>query len=523
MNNKKKRSKNPGIDSAVFWPSVIISAILVIWGIAANDSFAKAINIIFDFLVGKFSWLYLLFVSIVLVVTIIVGLSKYGDIKLGKPDDKPELSTASWFAILFGAGMGIGLVFWGIAEPISHYISPPFGEGQTTESALIAIRYSLFHWGLHPWALYSLFGMMIAYFGFRRGLPQLPSSTLYPLIGEKGVKGLTGKIFDITAVFATLFGIVTSLGLGAQQINSGLNYMLGIPVNNSVTIIIISVITALFILAVVSGLEKGIKFVGNLNLYLSFVILIMLLIVGPTFFILKYFTEGIGGYLQHIFEMSFYTSSVAQSAWPGWWTVFYWAWWIAWTPFVGGFIARISRGRTIREFVIATLFIPTILSFVWISIMGGSAIWLEEMGPGGVIGPVQKDIASAFFVTLGKFPLGYLMSLIALVLVATYFITSANGATFVMGMLTSHGALNPLNRIKITWGVAEGLVAIILVLAGGLSALQTASIVGAFPFMLFMCFSIYAFFKALKKDITSLDNGNFVGDLEFNTGETQNL
>ncbi|MFW5986147.1 MAG: BCCT family transporter [Halanaerobiales bacterium] len=520
---KKPKSKaGLRIDSAVFWPSVIISVILILWGTVANDSFARVVNFLFDFLVGKFSWFYLLFVSGVLVVTVIAGLSKYGDIKLGKPDDEPELSSPSWFAILFGAGMGIGLVFWGIAEPISHYISPPFGEGQTAESALLAIRYSFFHWGLHPWALYSMFGMMIAYFSFRRGLPQLPSSTLYPLLGEKGVKGITGKIFDITAVFATLFGLVTSLGLGAQQINSGLNYLLGVPVNDGITVLIIAVITVLFIMAVVSGLEKGIKFVGNLNLYLSFLILIMLTLVGPTFFIFQYFTEGLGGYLQNIFDMSFFTSSIGQSPWPGWWTVFYWAWWIAWTPFVGGFIARISRGRTIREFVIATLFIPTILSFIWISVMGGSAIWLEEFGAGGVIEPVQQDIASAFFVTLGKFPLGFLMSLIALVLVGTYFITSANGATFVMGMLTSYGDLNPLNRLKITWGAAEGLIAIVLVLAGGLSALQTASIVGAFPFMLFMIFSIYSFFKAVKTDYKLIDKGEFIGEVELKYGNTIN-
>jgi glycine betaine transporter len=500
MNTRKKNKEKLNIDNAVFWPSVIISTLLIIWGILANNSFGKAINGVFNYLVGNFSWLYLLFVSAVLLITIFIGLSKYGNIKLGKPNDKPELSTSSWFAILFGAGMGIGLVFWGIAEPINHYISPPMGQGETVESALLAIRYSFFHWGLHPWALYSLFGMMIAYFGFRKDLPQLPSSTLYPLLGEKGIKGPIGKIFDITAVFATLFGLVTSLGLGAQQINSGLNYLFDIPINNLVTLIIIGIITIIFVAAVVSGLEKGIKFIGNLNLYLSFLILFIIILLGPSFFIFKYFTEGLGGYLQHIFEMSFFTSSIEQSPWPGWWTIFYWAWWIAWTPFVGGFIARISKGRTIREFVTATLFLPTLLSFIWISTMGGSAIWLERFSVGGIIAPVQENIASAFFVTLSKLPLNSVTSIIALVLVATYFITSANGATFVMGMLTSYGTLNPLNRIKVIWGIAEGLVAAILVLTGGLSALQTASIAGAFPFMLFMIISIYSFILAIRKD-----------------------
>ncbi|KXS40277.1 MULTISPECIES: glycine betaine uptake BCCT transporter [unclassified Candidatus Frackibacter] len=503
------------IDSAVFWPSAIISGILIIWGIVANESFGKAVNGVFDFLVGKFGWLYLIFVSAVLVVTLVVGLSKYGEIKLGKPDEEPEFSKRSWFAMLFSAGMGIGLVFWGVAEPIYHYASPPFGEGQTAESALLAIRYAFFHWGLHPWALYSLFGMMIAYFGFRRGMPQLPSSTLYPLVGKKGVKGLTGKVFDILAVFATLFGIATSLGLGAQQINSGLNVLFGIPNNNVTAVILIGIVTGAFILSAVTGLDKGIKILSNINISLGSLLLLLMIIVGPTIFIFDLLAQGIGGYFQNIFDMSFFTSPVKQNPWPGWWTIFYWAWWIAWTPFVGGFIARISRGRTIKEFVIGTLFLPTIVSFLWLAVMGGSAIWLEQFGAGGIVGPVKADIASAFFVTLGKFPLGSIMSLIATILIGTFFITSADSGTFVMGMLTSHGTLNPSTKVKVTWGVAEGLVAAILLLAGGLSALQTASIAGAFPFMLFMIFSIFAFFKALRNDYEFLEKGEFIGSVDL--------
>jgi len=507
--------KKKETDPIVFWVSVAISAALVIWGILATESFGKAVDAVFNFLVGNFGWSYLAFVSIVLGLTLVVGLSKFGEIKLGKPDEEPEFSTGSWFAMLFSAGMGIGLVFWGVAEPIKHYASPPFGDGQTVESALLAIRYSFFHWGLHPWALFSLFGMIIGYFGFRRGLPQLPSCTLYPLIGEKGVKGPIGKAFDILAIFATLFGIATSLGLGAQQINSGLNFLFNIPNNNFVAIIIIAVITIIFIIATVTGLEKGIKFVGNMNVNLSLVLLAVMIIIGPTVFIFKYLTEGLGLYLQNIFEMSFFTSSVGDSQWPGWWTIFYWAWWISWTPFVGGFIARISRGRTIREFVVATLFGPTILSFIWIATMGGSAIWLERFGAGGIVEPVQADIASAFFVTLGKFPLGGITSIIATILIGTYFITSANSATFVMGMLTSYGNLDPSRNVKITWGVFEGLIAAILLLAGGLSALQTAAIASAFPFMIFMCFSIWAFLKVLKEDHRALENGEFIGTIDF--------
>ncbi|SJZ30313.1 glycine betaine uptake BCCT transporter [Selenihalanaerobacter shriftii] len=509
------KNDNKGIDPIVFWVSVAISAVLVIWGILATESFGNAVDMVFNFLVGKFGWSYLLFVTVVLGLTLVVGLSKYGEIKLGKPEDEPEFSTGSWFAMLFSAGMGIGLVFWGVAEPVTHYASPPFGEGETVKSALVAIRYAFFHWGLHPWALFSLFGMIIGYFGFRRGLPQLPSCTLYPLIGEKGVKGPIGKAFDILAVFATLFGIATSLGLGAQQINSGLNFLLGVPNNNLVAIIIIAVITAIFILATVTGIEKGIKFIGNMNVNLSLVLLVVMIIVGPTVFIFKYLTQGLGGYFQNIFDMSFFTSPIENSKWPGWWTIFYWAWWISWTPFVGGFIARISKGRTIREFVIASLFGPTILSFIWIASMGGSAIWIEQFGAGGIVDPVQADIASAFFVTLGKLPLGNIMSIIATILIGTYFITSANSATFVMGMLTSYGTLDPSRKVTVTWGVFEGLIAAILLLAGGLSALQTAAIASAFPFMIFMCFSIAAFFKVLKKDYELLEQGEFIGTIDI--------
>ncbi|MCK8817724.1 BCCT family transporter [Natroniella sulfidigena] len=509
------KAKDVRIDPVVFWVSALISTALVAWGILATESFGVLVDRVDGFLVGNFGWAYLVFVSAVLVLTLVAGLSRFGDLKLGKPDEEPEFSTGSWFAMLFSAGMGIGLVFWGVAEPITHYAEPPFGAEESVESALLALRYTFFHWGLHPWALFSLFGMIIGYFGFRRGLPQLPSCTLYPLIGEKGVKGPIGKAFDILAIFATLFGIATSLGLGAQQINSGLNYLLGVPNNNLVAIVIIAIITAIFIIATVTGLEKGIQFIGNMNVNLSLVLLGLMIVVGPTIFIFQYLTEGAGHYLQNIFEMSAFTGSVGESEWPGWWTVFYWAWWISWTPFVGGFIARISRGRTIREFVVATLFGPTVLSFIWIATMGGSAIWLERFGAGGIVEPVQNDIASAFFVTLGQFPLGGIMSIIATILIATYFITSANSATFVMGMLTSYGALEPSRNVKITWGVFEGLIAAVLLLAGGLSALQTAAIASAFPFMFFMCLSIFSFFKVIQEDYRLTQQGEFIGTIDI--------
>ena len=500
----------------IFWVSAIISAALIVWGAIWTDHFGGIIDEVFAFLTENFAWLYLIFTSAILVIVIILGLSKYGQIKLGKPDDEPEYTTRSWIAMLFSAGMGIGLVFWGVAEPVMHYAAPPFGiEGETAEAATTAIGVSMFHWGFHPWALYAFFGMILAYFSFRRGLPQLPSSTLYPLFGKRGVKGPLGKIFNILAVFATLFGIATSLGLGAQQINGGLNELFGIAISNTNATIIVVLVTIAFIISAVTGIDKGIKYLSNINITIGGILLVMMIVLGPTVFILDFLTQGIGNYVGNIFDYSFFTSPVEGSPWPGWWTIFYWAWWIAWTPFVGGFIARISKGRTIKEFVAGVVLVPAVVGLVWFSTMGGSGIWLEQFGAGGVIDPVHEDIASAFFVVLTQFPLGMLMAILATILISTFFITSADSGTFVMGVLTSKGKLNPSTQVKVTWGVLEGLIAAVLILAGGLEALQTASIAGAFPFMLFLLLAIAGMFKALNRDVRHLERGEFIGDIDL--------
>ena len=504
------------IDPTIFWVSAIISAILIVWGAVWTDQFGGMINSIFEFLTGNFAWLYLIFTSAILVVVIILGVSKYGQIKLGKPDDEPEFSTRSWIAMLFSAGMGIGLVFWGVAEPVMHYVTPPFGmEGETAEAGITAIGASFFHWGLHPWALYAFFGMMLAYFSFRRGLPQLPSSTLYPLFGKRGVKGPLGKIFNILAVFATLFGIATSLGLGAQQINSGLNELFGIAVSNTNATIIVVLVTFAFIISAVTGIDKGIKYLSNVNITIGGILLVMVIILGPTVFILDYLTQGFGNYIGNIFDYSFFTSPIEGEPWPGWWTIFYWAWWIAWTPFVGGFIARISKGRTIKEFVAGVVFVPAVVGIFWFATMGGSGLWMEMFGDVNVVDPVHEDIASAFFVVLTQLPLGLVMSILALILISTFFITSADSGTFVMGTLTSKGKLNPSTQVKVTWGVIEGLIAAVLLLAGGLDALQTASIAGAFPFMLFLILALAGTFKALNRDLDHIERGEFIGDIDL--------
>ncbi|MGM0420466.1 MAG: glycine betaine uptake BCCT transporter [Bacillota bacterium] len=504
------------IDPAIFWISVVISAVLIVWGAVATDQFGGIIDSVFNFLVGNFGWLYLLFTMVVFALVIVLGFSRFGNIKLGKPDEEPEYSTRSWIAMLFSAGMGIGLVFWGVAEPIMHYVSPPFGmTGETEAAALEAGASAFFHWGLHPWALYAFFGLMLAYFSFRRGLPQLPSSTLYPVLGKKGVTGGWGKLFNILAVFATLFGIATSLGLGAQQINGGLSELFGLAVNNTVASIIVVIITIAFIISAVSGIDRGIKILSNVNITIGGILLVVVIIFGPTVFILNYTVQATGEYINQFFTRSFYTGSVSGDPWPGWWTIFYWAWWIAWTPFVGGFIARISRGRTIREFVVGVVIVPAIVGIVWFGTMGGTALHMQLFEGINIVDPVHEDIAVAFFITLQELPMGAILSILATILISTFFITSADSGTFVMGMLTSKGKLEPSTQVKVTWGIIEGFIAAVLILAGGLSALQTASIAGAFPFMLFVIVSMFGIFKALNEDYRLMEKGEFIGDIDI--------
>ncbi|HHX49984.1 MAG TPA: BCCT family transporter, partial [Clostridia bacterium] len=478
--------------------------IFVFWGAITPENASKSFGAAMAFFTDNFGWSYLLFVTLFLVFCIVVAFSKFGQIKLGKDDDKPDYSTWTWFAMLFSAGMGIGLVFWSVAEPMYHFAGPPFGEGNTLESARTAMRYVFLHWGLHPWAIYGVVGMALAYFQFRKSMPGLISSTLHPLLGDQGVQGPIGKAVDILAVFATLFGVATSLGLGAMQINSGLNYVYNIAENTNTTVMVIVVMTVLFIISAVTGINRGIKWLSNINMALAGLLMLFVLLLGPARAVLNIFIDTLGSYLQNIVGMSFYTDPYnTNPGWVGGWTIFYWAWWIAWGPFVGTFIARISKGRTVREFIIGVLIAPTFLSFIWLSIMGGTALTLEVSGAADIASAVSANMATALFAMLSNFPLAGLISTLGTILVATFFITSADSATFVMGMLTSGGDLEPKPGLKVFWGITEGAVAAVLLLAGGLGALQTASIVSAFPFMIVMILMCVALVKAFAQETVS--------------------
>lgn len=492
-------------NNTVFYASIALTLAIVFWGFLSPSSFEIAGNASFKFLSTNFNWFYTFTMTSFIVFAIWIGFfSKYKNIKLGGDDSKPEFSNSSWFAMLFSAGMGIGLVFFGISEPLSHYLNPMYGKGMTEEAAKFAITKSFLHWGLHPWANYCILGLGLAYMQFRKGKPGLISSIFIPILGEKGAKGPIGKIIDILAVFATAAGMATSLGLGTQQINSGLNYMFKIPETPMVQIILVVTITLIYTWTAISGVEKGIKAVSDLNLILVVVLLAGSFLFGPTVKILRTFVEGTGLYIQNFVQNSLEVGAFGKSSWFGDWTVFYWAWWIAWAPFTGIFIARISKGRTIKEFIAGVMLVPTIVSFIWFSIFAG----IDFATAGEVLLEASKSSATAFFIVMNNIPLGAVLSFVAIILLFTFFITSANSATFVLGMLSQEGDLNPTNTKKTIWGVVQSALALSLMIgsANGLKMLQTISIIAAFPFAFIMLFSMYSLVKALKTDEFIINN-----------------
>src|SRR5699024_6440846 len=415
-----------------------------------------------------------------------------------KPDDRPEYSTATWFAMLFSAGMGIGLVFWGAAEPLSHYITPPIADGETPEAYKEALKYTFFHWGIHAWAIYAVVGLGLAYFQFRKGSPGLISSTLKPIFGNK-MDGLLGNIIDILAVTATVIGVATTLGFGAKQINGGLSYLFGISISFPIQLIIVIIVTVLFIISAWSGIGKGIKYLSNTNLVLAVVLFGLVFVLGPTILMLNLFTDSFGQYVTDIVRMSFRSAPLNSGGreWINDWTVFYWAWWIAWSPFVGIFIARISKGRTIREFLVGVTLVPAVIGFLWFTVFGTSAIEVQKKG---MLDLGTLETEEVLFAVFSQFPWATILSIIALALIVTFFITSADSATFVLGMQTTNGSLTPPNQVKITWGVAQSAVAIILLYSGGLDALQNILIIAAFPFSLIIILMMVSLYRSLMEE-----------------------
>ncbi len=471
-----------------------------------REQSAEFFQSLLDGIGNTFGWFYILAANFFVVVMILIASSEYGKIRIGGPDALPEFSTFSWYAMLISAGMGIGLMFWSVGEPIFHFMTPsPMFDvpPSSAQSAQVALGLTYYHWGIHPWAIYALVGLSLAFFAYNRGLPLTIRSIFYPLLGEK-IYGFWGNLIDILSVLATLFGLATSLGLGVKQVASGLAHLFGTPNTELVAVVLIAAITFLAVLSVTAGLDKGVKILSQGNIYLAGAFMVFLLVVGPTVYIFKAFTQNIGFYIQNLPQLSFWVETyygAEGSNWQNPWTIFYWGWWISWSPFVGMFIARISKGRTVREFILGVMIFPTILSFLWMSSFGGSALWLQIAGGGDIADAVRKDVSTALFVMLEHFPLSQITSVIGITLVVVFFVTSSDSGSLVVDHLTSGGKLDSPVPQRIFWAVMEGVCAAALLMGGGLVALQSASIATGLPFavvLLIMCHSLY---KGLQEEV----------------------
>lgn len=484
-------------------PVFYISAGLILVFALFSGLFPSRAGSVFDALqagiVRDFGWFYILAVAIFLIFVLFLMMSRYGDVKLGPDDSEPEYSYLSWFAMLFSAGMGIGLLFFGVAEPIQHYALPPTGEGRTIESAREAMVLTFFHWGVHAWAIYIVVGLALAYFAFRRGLPLTLRSGLFPLIGNR-IHGPIGHAIDIFAVLGTMFGVATSLGFGVLQVNAGFAHLFGMPVSAPVQLILIAAITGLATLSAATGLDKGVKRLSELNIILAIGLLIFVLIAGSTVFLLQAFVQNVGTYLSAVVQRTFRMYAYEPNDWLGQWTLFYWGWWISWSPFVGMFIARISRGRTIREFVSGVLLVPALFTFFWMTVFGNTAISLDLSGAAPVVQTVVDNMPVALFEVLEQLPMATIASGIATLLVITFFVTSADSGALVIDMITSGAAPNPPVWQRIFWAICAGVVAAVLLLAGGLQALQTAALVSALPFAVVMLVICYGLLRALQTE-----------------------
>lgn len=496
----------PRVSKPVFIVSSLLIVGFIIFGVLFTETAGAVFSFLQTFITTKFGWFFIILVNIALVLCLYLALSRYGDIRLGHQTETPQYSLLSWIGMLFSAGIGIGLMYWGTAEPLYHYMAPPLGAAESIEAAKQAMNISFLHWGLHGWAIYTMVALALAYFHFRRGLPLSIRSTLYPLIGKK-IYGPWGHTVDILAVFGTMFGVVTSLGLGVMQINSGMESLFGLPNNLVVQFALIAFITALAAISVMMGLDKGIKRLSDINIGLTAILLAFMVLLGPTLFIFDSFVENLGNYLAAIVPLGTWGESYSETDWQAAWTIFYWAWWVSWSPFVGIFIARISRGRTIREFVLGVLFIPMMILFFWFTTFGGVAIHMElaalldpALASPSLVAAVQENSGSAIFKMVEYYPLVKPITLLIIVMIMLWFVTSSDSASFVIDMLTAGGDSNPPKIQRLFWATTEGVIAAILLAAGGLGALQAAAIVAGFPFALVVFVMMYALLRGLSRD-----------------------
>ena len=501
--SSKSASWHSNVNPNVFLSTVIIIGMFLAVVILAPNSFDLITKQLNQWVTDSFSWFYVLSVAIFLILLIYIALSDMGKIKLGQDHSLPSYSNTSWFAMLFTAGMGIGLMFFGVAEPVMHYVSPPAGDPETISAAQQAMRVTFFHWGLHAWAIYTLVGLALAYFAYRHQLPLKIRSALYPLIGSK-IHGPVGDTVDTFATIGTVFGVATTLGFGVTQINSGLNYLTGIEQSAQTQVILIIAVSAMASLSIFLGLDKGIKRLSELNLVLALALLLFVFFAGPSIYLLQTTIQNAGQYISNLFSMTFNLHAYQPDGWIGGWTIMYWAWWISWSPFVGMFIARVSEGRSIREFIVGVLLIPSGFTLIWMGFMGNAALHsiLHEANS-GLVAAVQRDSSVALFEFLHGLPFSGVMSLLATLLVMLFFVTSADSGALVTDYLTSKSENSPVWQ-RLFWTVLMALLAIVLLLAGGLGALQSATMLSALPFTLIMLLICWGLLKALRLDVVKM-------------------
>ena len=487
------------IEPAVFFPAAALVFVGVAYAVLAGEQAEQIFTGLRIAITETTGWLYTVGVGFFLVALLIVAFSDWGRIKLGPDDSEPEYGFAPWFAMLFSAGMGIGLMFFGVAEPLTHYIFPPEGDPETVAAARHSMVLTFFHWGIHAWGIYVVVGLSLAYFTYRHGLPLTIRSALYPLIGDR-IHGPLGHIVDTIAVLGTLFGVATSLGFGVTQINAGLNTLFDVPIDPTVQLVLIVVITATATLSVVAGLDAGIKRLSEINLYLAIALIGFVLLAGPTLFLISAYVQNIGEYLDELATLTFNLDAYGDGTWVNDWTLFYWGWWISWSPFVGMFIARISRGRTIREFIFGVLLGPTLFTFLWMTVYGDSALRLALSGGAETLVDTVRNGSSelALFAVLEHLPFTQITSVLAIILVATFFVTSSDSGSLVKSTLASGGSLNPPVSQRLFWAILEGVVAAVLLLTGGLAALQSATIAAALPFTLVLILAFAGLLRAFS-------------------------
>ncbi|MES1923860.1 choline BCCT transporter BetT [Salinisphaera sp. T31B1] len=499
-----------GINPPVFFPSVAVIGALVLFGALMPETADGFFSAMQSWLIETFGWLYLASVGVYLIFCIVLAVSRYGSFRLGPDHSEPDFSYISWFAMLFSAGMGIGLMFYGVAEPVMHYANPPLGDANSAQAAKDSMRITFFHWGVHAWSIYAVVGLSLAYFSFRRDLPLRISSAFYPFIGKR-IYGPIGNIIDILAVFGTLFGVATSLGFGAQQVNSGLNFLFSVPEGMTTQIVLICIITAMATTSVVLGLDGGIRRVSELNLWLAAALLLFVIVMGPTLYIFQSLTQNIGNYVSSLVDMTFnsyvYTGDEGTESFMSSWTLFYWAWWISWSPFVGMFVARVSRGRTIREFVCGVLLVPVGATFLWLTAFGDGALHMILVDNAtNILDAVDANTSTALFVFLEQFPFTWLTSVLGTLLVVTFFVTSSDSGSLVIDILTAKDGEEPPVWQRIFWAVLEGVVAIVLLAAGGIGALQAASLASALPFTIIIMIMALGLYKSLSVEAVKQDS-----------------